>query len=160
MLCVYINLTFRLHLASPPSPSGGGAWALNEASLHHAWHTGCSVLTALWCGCSVVKLSSPDPILALASMDTHLSSPHHRDHSWHNGTNNARTLPYHGHASVREYPFSTISKVLSILKWQIITTLNRKLLEKQRVENHFASYEVHIDHFFYNVKATVSFGIF
>ena len=35
---------------------------------------------------------------------------------------------------------------------------NRKLLEKQRVENHFASYEVHIDHFFDNANATVSFG--
>ena len=28
------------------------------------------------CGCSVVELSSPDPILALASMDTHLLSSH------------------------------------------------------------------------------------
>ena len=36
--------------------------------------------------------------------------------------------------------------------------LNRKLLEKQRVHNCFASYEVHIRHLFYNVKATVSFG--
>ena len=36
--------------------------------------------------------------------------------------------------------------------------LNRKLLEKQRIRNCFASYEVHIDHFFYNVKATASFG--
>ena len=35
---------------------------------------------------------------------------------------------------------------------------NRKLLEKQRVENHFASYEVHIGHFFDNANATVSFG--
>ena len=35
---------------------------------------------------------------------------------------------------------------------------NRKLLEEQRVQNHFASYEVHIGHFFYNVNATVSFG--
>ena len=26
--------------------------------------------------------------------------------------------------------------------------LNRKLLEKQSVKNHFASYEVHIGHFF------------
>ena len=34
---------------------------------------------------------------------------------------------------------------------------NRKLLEKQRVQNRFASYEVHIGHFFYNVNATVSF---
>ena len=42
---------------------------------------------------------------------------------------------------VREYPDSTISKVLTVLKGWIITMLNRKLLEKQRVENHFASYE-------------------
>ena len=58
---------------------------------------------------------------------------------------------------IREYPDSTISKVLTILKWRMITTLNRKLLEKQRVQNRFASYEVHIGHFFYNVNATVSF---
>ena len=57
--------------------------------------------------------------------------------------------------SVRKYPDSTISKVL---KWRIITTFNRKLLEKQRVKNSFASYEVHIGHVFYNVNATVSFG--
>ena len=36
--------------------------------------------------------------------------------------------------------------------------LNRKLLEKQRVQNRFASYEVHIGHFFYNINAAVSFG--
>ena len=59
---------------------------------------------------------------------------------------------------IREYPDSTISKVFTVLKWRMIMTFNRKLLEKQRVENHFTSYEVHIDHFFYNVKATVSFG--
>ena len=47
---------------------------------------------------------------------------------------------------VREHPESTISKVLTVIKWWMITTFNRKLLEKQRVENHFASY------------ATVSFG--
>ena len=38
--------------------------------------------------------------------------------------------------------------------------LNRKLLEKQRVQNCFASYmyEVHIGHFFFsNFNATVSF---
>ena len=58
---------------------------------------------------------------------------------------------------IREYPDSTISKVLTVLKWRMITTLNRKLLEKQRVQNRFASYEVHIGHFFYNVNATVSF---
>ena len=59
---------------------------------------------------------------------------------------------------VCEYLDSTISKVLTTLKWQSITTLNRKLLEKQRVQNRFASCEVHIAHFFYNVNATVSFG--
>ena len=48
---------------------------------------------------------------------------------------------------IREYPDSTISKVLTVLKWRMITTLNRKLLEKQRVQNRFASYEVHIGHF-------------
>ena len=37
--------------------------------------------------------------------------------------------------------------------------LNRKLLEKQREQNCFGSYEVHIGHFFYSVNATVSFEI-
>ena len=59
---------------------------------------------------------------------------------------------------VREHPDSTISKVLTVVKWRMITTFNRKLLEKQRVEKHFASNEVHIGHFFDNVNATVSFG--
>ena len=49
---------------------------------------------------------------------------------------------------VREYPDSNIFKALTVLKWRMITTLNRKLLEKQRVQNCFASYEVHIGHFF------------
>ena len=56
---------------------------------------------------------------------------------------------------VRKYSDSTISKVL---KWEMITTLNRKQLEKQRVQNRFAFYEIHIGHFSYNVNATVSFG--
>ena len=59
---------------------------------------------------------------------------------------------------VHEYPDSTISKVLTVLKWWMITMLNRKLLEKQRVKNRFASYEVHIGHFCYNINAAVSFG--
>ena len=57
---------------------------------------------------------------------------------------------------VPEHPDSTISKVLTV-KWRMIMTLNRKLLEMQRVQNRFASYEVHIG-FFCNVNATVSFG--
>ena len=40
----------------------------------------------------------------------------------------------------------------------MITAFNRKLVEKQRVKNRFASYEVHIGHFFYNVNSTVRFG--
>ena len=51
-----------------------------------------------------------------------------------------------------KYPDST--KVLTVIKWQMFTTLNKKLLEKQRVQNCFASYEVHIGPF-----ATVSLEI-
>ena len=52
-----------------------------------------------------------------------------------------------------------MTKVLTVLKWRMITTFNRVLLEKQTVKNRFASYEVHTGHFFsYNVNATVSFG--
>ena len=50
------------------------------------------------------------------------------------------------------------SRYIVAFKWRIITTLDRKLLGKQKVQNRFASDEVHIGHFFYNVKATVSFG--
>ena len=62
---------------------------------------------------------------------------------------------------VRKYLDSTISKVLTDLKWRMITTFNRKLLGNQRIQNRFASNEVHIaigHFFFYNVNATVSFG--
>jgi len=59
---------------------------------------------------------------------------------------------------VHEDPDSTISKILTILKWQMITTFNRKLLERQRVKNCFASYDVYIGHFFCNVNANISFG--
>ena len=41
---------------------------------------------------------------------------------------------------------STISKVLTVLKWRMITTFNRKSLEKQRVKSRFAFYEVHNKH--------------
>ena len=43
---------------------------------------------------------------------------------------------------VSEHPDCTIFKVLTILKWRMMTTVNRKLLENQRVQNRFASYEV------------------
>ena len=59
----------------------------------------------------------------------------------------------YGHThQVHEYPDSTISKVLTVLKWR---TLNRKVLEKQRVKNHFAPYEVHISSLFYSINAAV-----
>ena len=54
---------------------------------------------------------------------------------------------------VREYQDST---VLTVLIWQMITTLNRKLLGKQRVQNCFASYEVSTGHFFTMSMHTVS----
>ena len=55
---------------------------------------------------------------------------------------------------VREYPDSTTDRI----KMADDHDINRKLLEKQRVWNCLASYEVHIGHFFYNVNAIVSFG--
>ena len=58
---------------------------------------------------------------------------------------------------VREYLDSSISKVLTILKWQMITTFNRKLLEKQREQNRFDSYEVHIGHFFLQYQCYTQF---
>ena len=54
---------------------------------------------------------------------------------------------YYEH-QVCEHPDSTISKESTILKWRTITMLNRKLLEKQRLQNCFASYELHIGHLF------------
>ena len=39
-------------------------------------------------------------------------------------TNNTQTLLYAKYCHVHEHPDSTISKVLIVLKWQIITTLN------------------------------------
>jgi len=50
------------------------------------------------------------------------------------------------------------SSVVKGLKWQTITLLNRKWQEKQKIQNRFASYEVYIGYFCYNVSATVSFG--
>ena len=102
-----------------------------------------TAVTALLCGCSVVKLLfSPDHILAWLIW---LSSPRH------NGTNNCQTPPYYGYVSSLRIP---------VFKWRIIMKLNRKLLEKQRVQNRFAAYEVYIGHFFYNINATVSWKLF
>ena len=57
---------------------------------------------------------------------------------------------------VRKYLDST---VLTILRWRMITTLNRKLLEKQRaIELLCFLRGTHRSLFFYNVNATVRFG--
>ena len=106
--------------------------------LHHARHSS-FIFTALWCGCSFINLAfylhhTPPSWLWLVSTTVQIMPGLHRI------TNTCQ---------VHEYPDSTISKVLTELKWKMITTFNRKLLEKQRVENRF---EVHIGHFFYNVK--------
>ena len=44
---------------------------------------------------------------------------------------------------VHEYPDTSISKVLTILKWRMTTMLNRKLLQMQKVQNHFAGMLAH-----------------
>ena len=105
----------------------------------------CYVFTALWYGCFVVTLTfylhqtqfwlwlvwANSPVFTHQGMNKLTSQ--------HNGTNKARTPPYSypqycGHTcQVCEYPDSTTSKALVILKWQTITTLNMKLLKKQRV---------------------------
>ena len=129
--------------------------------MHHARYSS-SVFTALWCGCSVEKLTfffhQTPSWLWLVWTNSPVFIPTSVWTSRHNGTNNAWTPLYPKYLDtchVCEYPNSTISKVLTVLKLWIITMLNRKLLEKQRVQNHFASYE--IGHFLYNVNATVSF---
>ena len=127
---------FVTQLCSPPNVC---AWSVDkrvhtQSSLSVFTTLGTAVLivfthAALWCSFSVVKLTfylhhtpswfwlvwTNSPVFTLTRVWT----------SRHNGTNNARTLP-----------------VLTVLKWRITTTLNRKLLEKQRVQNRFASYEV------------------
>ena len=85
-----------------------------------AWHSS-SVFTALLCGCSVVKLTfylHQTPFwLWLVTTTVQIIPKLHC-------IMNMR--------QVRKHPDSTISKVWTVLKWQMITTLNRKLLEKQR----------------------------
>ena len=122
--CVYTKLTFRLH---------------------HARHSS-FIFTALWCGCSFIKLAfylhhTPPFWLWLVCTTVQIMPGLHRI------TNTCQ---------VREYPDFTISKVLTVLKWKMIMTFNRKLLEKQRVENHFASYEVYIGHFFLQCQILLS----
>ena len=56
--------------------------------------------------------------------------------SWHDGANNAWTLPYYGHASSLWIPELYYIQGITVLKWRMIMMLFRKLLEKQRVQNY------------------------
>ena len=114
--------------------------------LHHAQHS-CTVFTTLWCGCSVIKLTlylhqAPSWLWLVWTNSPVFTPPGYRSV----GTT-SQIMPRLRHImdthQFLEYPDSTISKILTVLKWQIITMLNRKLLEKQRVQNCFASYEVY-----------------
>ena len=124
MLCAYIRVTLCLH------------------------HTRHSCFGALWWGCSVVKLTfylhqTPSLLWQVWTNSPVFTPPGYRPV----GTTVQIIPRLHRIMDTRqvcEYLDSTISKVR---KWQIITMLNRKLLEKQRVHNSFASYEVHIGHF-------------
>ena len=102
-LCAYIKLTF---------------------CLHHARHN-CSVFIALWCGCSLMKLTfylHQTPWLVGTTnyartppYHGHVSSPQISGCSFvkqsspalasrHNGTNNSRTPLYYGHVSSLRIP--------------------------------------------------------
>ena len=110
-LCAYTMLTFCLHLASSPGP---------QSSPRSAHWLFCLQWTLVWLFCrKTYLLSSPDPIFALASVETHLSSPHQV------GTM-VQIMPglyrIMNTCQVREYLDSTI---LTMLKWWIITMLNR-----------------------------------
>ena len=58
--------------------------------------------------------------------------------SWHNGTNNVRTPLYHELASSLRIPGFYHIQGIDCIK---MADVNRKLLEKERVQNRFASYE-------------------
>ena len=132
--------------------------------LHHTRHT-CTVFTVLWCGCSVVKLTfylHQTPFwLWLVWTDSPAFTPPGYRPVGTTVTNYAWTLLYYGHTSSPQTPDSTVTKVLTVLKWHMITTLNRKLLVKQRVQNRFASYEVHIRTVFLrsDTMATIFFAV-
>ena len=58
---------------------------------------------------------------------------------------------------VCNHPDSTVSKLLTVLRWRTIPTLDRKQLEKQRVEPLCSLWGWHTSLHFNNVNATVSF---
>ena len=117
-VCAHIKLTFHLH--------------------HALYSCSVSVFTALWCGCSVVKvtfyLHQTSSWLWLVWTNSPVFTPPRYGPV---GTTVQMMPRLHciwsivDTCQVREYPDSTIS---TVLKWQMIMTLNRKLLKEQRVE--------------------------
>ena len=107
--------------------------------------------TLVWLFCHKTHLlSSPDPTcLWLVQNNTLIFTP---PQVWANlpGGTTVQIMPrlnspYLKYCGPREYPDSTISKVLTTLKWQKIGNC-----QKNRGQNHFTPYEVrtHIGHFF------------
>ena len=144
MVCVVTQLC-------SPSNVCGWVW-MHIVCIHKAHFPSSSRLAQLFClHCTLAWLyscgtyiSSPDPILALSSMNLLTCLPTSdqgmdKRTSWHN----VQIMPrLHRIQSivdthrVCQYLDPTISKLLTILKWRMIPTLNRKQLEKQRVEPH------------------------
>ena len=125
-----------------------------QSSLSVFTKLGTAVLSSLHSGVVVQLWNSPSIFtpswlcLVWTYLSTHQWPGYGRTYHSAQRTNNAQT-PYP--KWVHEYPDSTISKVLTILKWRMIPTLIRK---KQRAEPLCSQWGTHTS-FFYNVNATV-----
>ena len=124
-----------------------------------------SIFTALWCG-SVIKLNTfylhqAPSWLCLVQTNSPvtqgiLQRPVGTTVQIIPGLHRIRSIM--DMREVREHPDSTISKVLTVIKWRIITTLNKKLLEQQRYRTALLLLRYTQVTFFHNFNATVSFG--
>ena len=118
-VCILVyKAHFRLSLPSSAHPiftalCCGSIVKLNTFYLHQALSLG----FAQW---RLTHLSSPRPGYRPVSTTVQIIPGLHR-------IQNIMDM-----RQVRKHLDSKISKVLTIIKWRIITTLNRKLLEKQR----------------------------
>ena len=99
----------------------------------------CLYCTLAWLYSHETHLSSPDPILALSSMDLLTRLPtSDQGMDQLSSRHNIQIMPrLHRIQSivdkcqVHEYPDSIVYKVLTILKWRMVSTLNRKQLESR-----------------------------
>ena len=138
---VLVGLCGHSALQSFKCVCGGCGYMLCAYTMLVFTTIGTAVLSSLWHGCTVVKLTFylHQTSSWLCLLWTYFTSDQGMDKltSWHNvqimpGLHRIRSIvDMH---QVREYPDSTVSKVLTVLKWLTIPTLNRKQLEKQRVE--------------------------